>query len=76
WPASEVYVTGTFDNWSRSTRLSPTPSSATQKKTSYSAEVELPSTEKILYKFVVDGQWVTSPLAATETDGEGNVNNV
>ncbi|BFZ64791.1 Cruciform DNA binding protein [Saitoella coloradoensis] len=76
WPASEVYVTGTFDNWSRSTRLSPTPSSATQKKTSYSAEVELPSTEKILYKFVVDGQWVTSPLAATETDAEGNVNNV
>lgn len=36
----------------------------------------MPFGGKILYKFVVDGQWVNSPDDPTETDGSGNVNNV
>jgi hypothetical protein len=43
-PADEVYVTGTFDNWSKSTKLDKDGS--VHKKT-----VNLPkSDEKILYK--------------------------
>jgi len=46
WPheASQVFVTGTFDNWSQSVRLDRTA-------TAHEKEVQLPKTdEKILYK--------------------------
>ena len=40
-------------------------------------EVRLPEAEKkILYKFVVNDNWVIDPQAPTEDDGHGNVNNV
>lgn len=43
-PAGEVYVTGTFDQWSRSVRLEKT-------EEGFEKEVELPTNEdKILYK--------------------------
>jgi hypothetical protein len=32
--------------------------------------------EKILYKFVVNDQWIIDPEAPQEDDGHGNVNNV
>ncbi|GAA5840240.1 hypothetical protein JCM11251_005956 [Rhodosporidiobolus azoricus] len=32
--------------------------------------------DKAVYKFVVDGQWLASHSAPTDTDGSGNVNNV
>lgn len=43
-PASEVYVTGTFDDWARSVKLE-------KKATSFEKRVELPTAdEKIYYK--------------------------
>lgn len=40
-------------------------------------EVELPEADKkILYKFVVDDNWVIDPQAPQEDDGHGNINNV
>jgi len=42
----------------------------------FSGQIGVPFGDKILYKYVVDGQWVNSPDDPTETDGSGNVNNV
>lgn len=69
-PASEVYVTGTFDNWSKSAKLE-------NENGVFKKRVELPSAEKaIAYKFVVDDKWVNDHTKPTETDSEGNVNNI
>ncbi|KAF7188369.1 5'-AMP-activated protein kinase subunit beta-1 [Pseudocercospora fuligena] len=65
-----VYVTGTFDNWSKSVKLD-------KKDQVHEKLVNLPKTEdKIYYKFVADGEWKHDHTAKTETDHEGNVNNV
>ncbi|KAK9385586.1 hypothetical protein V1515DRAFT_588228 [Lipomyces mesembrius] len=73
WPADppteEVYVTGSFDNWSKSAPL------AQNVDGSWSVSIPLPS-EKIVYKFVVDNKWVIDPNARTETDSSGITNNV
>ncbi|KAG5303756.1 hypothetical protein I7I50_10624 [Histoplasma capsulatum G186AR] len=73
WPdptASEVYVTGTFDNWSRSVKLE-------RSANGFRKDVEVPSIGgKILYKFVVDGAWKIDPAALQEDDGHNNTNNV
>ncbi|KAJ3029047.1 UNVERIFIED_CONTAM: hypothetical protein HDU68_000260 [Siphonaria sp. JEL0065] len=46
----------------------------------YIADVVLPSSlesgEKIMYKFIVDGEWKTASEEPTEFDPSGNVNNV
>lgn len=69
-PASEVYVTGTFDDWSKSEKL-------IKNGDSFEKDVTLPSAaEKIYYKFVVDGNWVTDHTAPQENDDRGNLNNV
>ncbi|KAE8454070.1 hypothetical protein EG329_007848 [Mollisiaceae sp. DMI_Dod_QoI] len=69
-PASEVYVTGTFDNWEKTEKLIKTGDS-------FAKDVTLPSAdEKIYYKFVVDGNWVTDHTAPQENDDSGNLNNV
>ncbi|OQN97096.1 hypothetical protein B0A48_16900 [Cryoendolithus antarcticus] len=69
-PANEVYVTGTFDNWSKSTLLEK--SGSAHEKT-----IELPETgDKILYKFVADGNWSYDHTAKSEADESGNLNNV
>ncbi|CAK4033334.1 Hypothetical predicted protein [Lecanosticta acicola] len=69
-PAVEVYVTGTFDNWSKSVKLD-------KKGTVFEKEVLLPDIgEAILYKFVADGEWQHDPTARLERDDSGNVNNV
>ncbi|KAK9323007.1 hypothetical protein V1517DRAFT_113492 [Lipomyces orientalis] len=68
-PAEEVYVTGSFDNWSKSAPL------AQNLDGSWSVSIPLPS-EKIAYKFVVDNNWVIDPSAKTETDASGITNNV
>lgn len=40
-------------------------------------EVDLPSAnEKVLYKFVVDDEWVVDEKAPQEGDGHWNINNV
>ncbi|KAK9341508.1 hypothetical protein V1521DRAFT_421075 [Lipomyces starkeyi] len=68
-PAEEVYVTGSFDNWSKSAPL------AQNVDGSWSVSIPLPS-EKIVYKFVVDNNWVIDRNAKTETDLSGITNNV
>ncbi|KAI6248386.1 hypothetical protein HI914_03468 [Erysiphe necator] len=69
-PAEEVYVTGSFDDWSKSERLSKT-------NNIFAKEVVLPiASDKIYYKFVVDGNWVTDHTAPQENDELGNLNNV
>ncbi|KAL6721445.1 Cruciform DNA binding protein [Lecanora helva] len=68
--ASEVYVTGTFDDWARSVLLE-------KKGDHFEKLVELPLTnDKISYKFVVDGNWTTDHTAPQETDESNNVNNI
>ncbi|SMR41780.1 unnamed protein product [Zymoseptoria tritici ST99CH_3D1] len=69
-PAEDVHVTGTFDNWTKSVELK-------KVDTGFEKLVSLPpTTEKILYKFVVDGVWIHDHTGKTETDHEGNINNV
>ncbi|KAK5112711.1 hypothetical protein LTR62_003809 [Meristemomyces frigidus] len=68
-PADEVYVTGTFDNWGKTIKLDK--SGAIHEKT-----VPLKPDEKVLYKFVADGNWNHDHTAKNETDHEGNINNV
>ncbi|KAG9588702.1 hypothetical protein KCU60_g9094, partial [Aureobasidium melanogenum] len=69
-PAQEVYVTGDFDNWSKSVKLD-------KHGDSFSKTITLPGEEsRIHYKFVVDGNWTTDSTARQETDASGNVNNV
>ncbi|KAG8624975.1 hypothetical protein KVT40_006726 [Elsinoe batatas] len=72
WPhdGSEVYVTGTFDDWSKSQKLEKTSKGFEKDVTLKNVD------EKIYYKFVVDGNWTTDQTAPSETDHEGNVNNV
>ncbi|KAI0601514.1 hypothetical protein F4775DRAFT_589293 [Biscogniauxia sp. FL1348] len=69
-PATDVFVTGTFDDWSKSEKL---------KKVGdhFEKNVQLANaSEKIYYKFVVDGNWVIDHTAPRETDVHGNENNV
>ncbi|KIW69236.1 hypothetical protein PV04_05124 [Phialophora macrospora] len=72
WPhpeANDVHVTGTFDDWGKSVQLDKVGDI-------WQKDVELPKSEKILYKFVVNDQWIIDPEAPQEDDGHGNVNNV
>jgi len=71
WPhtdANEVIVTGTFDQWSSSLHLS-------RKPDGFEAPVFIPWKDKIMYKFIVDGRWMTNDAEPTEID-HGFVNNV
>ncbi|PLB53029.1 hypothetical protein P170DRAFT_507746 [Aspergillus steynii IBT 23096] len=68
--ATEVYVTGTFDDWGKTIRLD-------KKGDVFEKEVQLsPTEEKLHYKFVVDGTWTTDTTAPEEDDGSNNINNV
>ncbi|EXM32307.1 hypothetical protein V3481_008066 [Fusarium oxysporum f. sp. vasinfectum] len=68
-PADEVYVTGTFDNWTKSVQLE-------KEGNVFSKTVDLKEPEgKIYYKFIVDGNWIINQSAPNEPDLEGNVNN-
>ncbi|KAJ2915039.1 hypothetical protein MD484_g5391, partial [Candolleomyces efflorescens] len=72
WPHREpktVIVTGTFDHWSCSTRLIKTDSG-------FVGSVNVPWAEKIKYKFIVDGQWLTQAGQPTEMDPGGYINNI
>ncbi|RPA89756.1 hypothetical protein L873DRAFT_1783668 [Choiromyces venosus 120613-1] len=67
-PAGEVYVTGSFDSWGKSTKLN-------KEGDAFIATVSLPS-EKILYKYVVDGNWIVDITARREAGDDGIENNV
>ncbi|KAH6719690.1 hypothetical protein BKA61DRAFT_667610 [Leptodontidium sp. MPI-SDFR-AT-0119] len=67
-PATEVFVTGTFDDWFKTILLD-------EVGDVFAKEILLPlSTEKIYYKFVVDGYWTLNANAAMESDNAGNLN--
>jgi len=66
-PAQEVYVTGTFDNWSKSEKL-------VRNGDVFEKKVVLPL-KKIYYKFVVDGFWATKHTNPQEKDAYGNLSN-
>ncbi|KAJ1331930.1 Glycogen recognition site of AMP-activated protein kinase [Microdochium nivale] len=69
-PASEVYVTGTFDDWQKTEQLEKVGDH-------FEKDVVLAdASKKIYYKFVVDGDWVTDHTAPKENDESGNENNV
>ncbi|KFA73266.1 hypothetical protein S40288_08616 [Stachybotrys chartarum IBT 40288] len=70
-PAEEVYVTGTFDGWTKSVKLDKI-GDVFQK----TVEVKAPEgASKIYYKYVVDNQWILNESAPKEADHEGNDNN-
>jgi Glycogen recognition site of AMP-activated protein kinase len=56
--------------WSKSTKL------IRSWEGSFSTTLKFPWESRILFKYIVDGQWVTSRHEKTETDANGNVNNV
>ncbi|PSN72248.1 hypothetical protein BS50DRAFT_247200 [Corynespora cassiicola Philippines] len=66
--ANEVFVTGDFDDWKQTVKLE-------KEDNVFKKTVELPKA-KTMYKFVVDGNWVTNDSAPKDDDGKGNVNNV
>ncbi|RYP27235.1 hypothetical protein DL767_007768 [Monosporascus sp. MG133] len=69
-PASEVYVTGTFDDWNKTEQLD-------KVEDHFEKNVTLPdASKKIYYKFVVDGNWVIDHTAPKEIDESGNENNI
>ncbi|KAH3667813.1 hypothetical protein WICMUC_005213 [Wickerhamomyces mucosus] len=69
--ASSVYVTGTFDNWSQNTRLYKNSNNH-----NYSTTIEIDPNEKLIFKFIVDGKWLTTSNFKTEKDSVGIENNV
>ncbi|GBE79188.1 hypothetical protein SCP_0203850 [Sparassis crispa] len=72
WPhpgASDVIVTGSFDQWSGTIHLP-------RKGSTFEGGVKIPWGEKIAYKYIVDGRWTTTDDQPTEIDPMGNLNNV
>lgn len=69
-PATEVYVTGTFDDWKKTEKMEKIGAG-------FQKQVALPDTSsKIFFKFVVDGDWVIDTTAPMEVDETGIENNV
>ncbi|OPB43656.1 hypothetical protein A0O28_0099440 [Trichoderma guizhouense] len=68
-PAEEVFVTGTFDNWTKSEQL-------IKEGDVFQKTVALKdASQKIYFKYVVDGNWTVNESSPKEADHEGNVNN-
>ncbi|KAL6878549.1 carbohydrate-binding module family 48 protein [Trichoderma novae-zelandiae] len=68
-PAEEVFVTGTFDNWTKSEQLVKV-GDVFQKTVALKD-----ASQKIYFKYVVDGNWTVNESVPKEADHEGNVNN-
>ncbi|KAF3940392.1 Zonadhesin [Dactylella cylindrospora] len=66
--ADEVFVTGSFDKWSKSEKLVKGADNI------HLGSVEL-EVEKTIYKYVVDGNWTIDPKQRVEKDESGNDNN-
>ncbi|KAG0199090.1 hypothetical protein BGX28_007565 [Mortierella sp. GBA30] len=67
---ANVKVTGSFDNWQQSVEMKRAFNHQ------FEAIVDLDRSKKILFKFVVDGQWRCTDELATEFDENGNQNNI
>ncbi|GHJ86751.1 hypothetical protein NliqN6_3153 [Naganishia liquefaciens] len=75
WPptrSDRVVVTGTFDDWSGEKHVLERDNETGYFKT----QVPIKYGEKVAYKYVVDGQWMTREDEAKEWDAAGNMNNV
>ncbi|KAF3903212.1 hypothetical protein ABW20_dc0102503 [Dactylellina cionopaga] len=69
-PAHEVFVTGAFDDWTKSIKL------AKAANGTYSASLVFPlEIGHVTYMYVVDGTWVANPTERVERDNFGNENN-
>lgn len=68
--ATEVHVSGSFDNWTQRHELRRDP-----EQHCFAVTCRIP-VGKVYYKFIVDGEWCTSAADTTECDEHGNVNNV
>ncbi|QPG76738.1 hypothetical protein FOA43_004132 [Brettanomyces nanus] len=67
---NEVFLAGSFDEWNSRYKLDRDDSSVPYKIT-----MDLPC-QKIYYKFIVDGTWLTSTGDKEEVDSSGINNNV
>ncbi|KDQ14777.1 carbohydrate-binding module family 48 protein [Botryobasidium botryosum FD-172 SS1] len=73
WPSSDpqsVILTGSFDKWSKSVRLSRSATGG------FSGIVQLPYGQNTPYKYVVDGRWCTRYDRPSAFDNAGNLNNI
>jgi len=70
-PAGEVIVTGTFDEWRGSVKLQKD-----NENGKFSVFVDLGNAEKVLYKYIVNGNWTVNSDSKKEYDHSGNENNV
>jgi hypothetical protein len=70
-PAGEVIVTGTFDEWRGSVKLQ-----RDNENENFSVSVDLGNAEKVLYKYIVNGNWTVNFDGKREYDHNGNENNV
>lgn len=71
--AKSVLVTGTFDNWSKTEVLEHVADGL------FTATVQIPyhtPGESILYKYVVDEEWLVDSKTETVKDESGIVNNI
>lgn len=68
--AQEVILAGSFNDWNEH--------ALKMKRMERGWEIAVPLTGgKHLYKFIIDGKWITDPAnPRTETDLKGNVNSV
>ncbi|KAM9896978.1 hypothetical protein OXX79_007176 [Metschnikowia pulcherrima] len=67
---SNVIVTGSFDNWGKTLPL------VKQTDGSFELTVPFPKDTEVLYKYVVDGEWLVNPAQSVGTDSNGIENNV
>lgn len=71
--AKSVLVTGTFDNWSKTEVLEHVADGV------FTATLQIPyhtPGESILYKYVVDEEWLVDSKTETVKDESGIVNNI
>lgn len=68
----QVIVTGDFDGWKSTHTLEY---NETANEFHKDVSVDFGGSDKIFFKFVVDGEWMTSDAYKSEANGEGIVNN-
>ncbi|KAJ6105631.1 hypothetical protein N7512_009148 [Penicillium capsulatum] len=83
WPydASEVFVTGTFDDWGKTVKLDRVGDIFAKKVSVPTGETLpldfVPSRINVAnVAFVVDGTWTTDPKVREANDGNENINNL
>ena len=60
-----VIVTGNFDDWTKSIICE-------KSNRGHVGILELKKPQKIIFKFIIDGEWKTSPYYPTEMDSQVN----